>query len=221
MAKKNIKHTDFGLWESPEKCLGHSTLIYGNKQELLGLARGIQFMLERKYARPHVEFNDEENNYSMSSSKTYSLKHCIVEEIPERKVEEYNEWIKYTGFKITLTENDNDDDGYDIGIDNGCYVEDFREFSIEPCKDISQAAHECRIRYVIMDENKYLNPTYIRERLSSLGYDGEKVKEETITHIRMIMSKGAYECPQSIGIGFDIALKKNAEWFLKSNNLYQ
>lgn len=82
MAKSKIKHVHFGLWESPKKCISHQTLIYSSRCELLGLARGIQYMLEHTYTNPHVEFSTsgdkEDKSYSMNSSRTYSLKKCEI-----------------------------------------------------------------------------------------------------------------------------------------------
>ena len=81
MAKKTSKQAHFGLWESPERCITHQTFSYGSRQELVGLARGLQWMLEHRHPNPHVEFstNDEPDgpHFYMNNSRTYSLKQCI------------------------------------------------------------------------------------------------------------------------------------------------
>lgn len=80
MEKSKTKHAHFGLWESPEKCITHQTFTYGSRQELVGIARGLQWMLEHQYQNPHVEFytSDEPDGpeYYMNNSRTYSLKDC-------------------------------------------------------------------------------------------------------------------------------------------------
>ena len=79
MAKQINKQAHFGLWGNG-KCVGHQTFPYGSRQELLGIARGLQWMLEHQYNNAHVTFsaNDEQDgpHFFMNSSRTRSLKNC-------------------------------------------------------------------------------------------------------------------------------------------------